>query len=84
MSAPGIPEQVKELVGWLIEGRVADLAMVVTLNDNKTVADCMYCGMDGNAPQPYVTLGAIEALKRDWLRMHIESRMPYQETDTDD
>jgi hypothetical protein len=83
LSASGIPEEVRELVGWLIEGKVADLVMVATLNTGQ-VADCLYAGLDGNLAQPYVTLGALEAAKRDWLRGRIESRTLYQEAPTDD
>lgn len=69
-----LPEPVRVLVRNLLEGTVCDLVLVATLRDG-TIVDGMFYGIDGNQTQPYVTLGALEVIKRDWVDGTIQLRV---------
>jgi hypothetical protein len=82
MDAGAMPEQVKELVNALIEGRVRQLALIVETTEG-TVMDCFQI-IESNANR-FTMVGAIEILKRDYLRAQVQSRVEYQEkTDEDE
>lgn len=81
-DAGAMPEQVKDLVNALIEGRVKQLALIMEMTDN-TIIDCFQI-IEPDASR-FAMVGAMEILKRDYLRCQVQSRMEYQEkTDEED
>jgi hypothetical protein len=69
-----LPEQLKQLICAILEGRVMQFAVVVEFEDG-TFGDCFPTLCDG--ANRYAMLGALEALRRDYLREHIQSRTEY-------
>lgn len=76
-----LPESVAPLVQAIIEGRVKQMCIIVELDDGNFM-DC-YPVIDDECNR-YSMLGAIEVLKRDYMRTHIESRIQYVEQDDED
>jgi hypothetical protein len=79
MVAEGvIPEEIAPLVEALIEGRVKQFAAVAELDDG-TVIDA-FPVLDETANR-MVMVGALEVVKRDYMRIHVRSRVEYVEID---
>lgn len=78
LSSPAIPPEVGEIVKLLIEGRITDLVIIACTTDGSHT-DGLFSGI-GDGPSNSVTMiGALELAKRDWMRIHIESRVEYLE-----
>jgi hypothetical protein len=71
-----IPEEIKPIVKLLLEGRIKQMVVIAEL-DTEYILDC-YPILDDSANR-YAMVGAIENLKRDYMRSHIQSRVPYVE-----
>jgi hypothetical protein len=71
-----IPEEIKPIVKLLLEGRIKQMVVIAELDDGN-ILDC-YPVLDDSAHR-YAMVGAIENLKRDYMRSHIQSRVPYVE-----
>lgn len=80
-TAGALPDEVRGLVGFLIEGRVKQLVFVAELDDCQ-VLDAIFT--QDERCNRYVMVGALEALKRDYMRGEIRSRIEYVEADGDD
>lgn len=80
-DAGAMPEQVRELVQALIEGRVKQMLIIAEMREG-TVFDGFHI-IDDDANR-YTMLGALETLKRDYMRAQIQPRIEYQEKDQDD
>lgn len=76
-----LPDEVRDLVGFLIEGRVKQLVFVAELDDCQ-VLDAIFT--QDERCNRYVMVGALEVLKRDYMRGEIRSRIEYVEADGDD
>jgi hypothetical protein len=74
-DAGAMPEQVRELVNALIEGRVKQLALIMEMTD-ATIIDCFQI-IEADASR-FAMVGAIEILKRDYLRCQVQSRKEYR------
>lgn len=71
-----IPAEVKPLVQLLLEGRIKQMVVIAEL-DNGNILDCFPI-LDDSAHR-YAMVGAIENVKRDYMREHIQSRTTYIE-----
>lgn len=71
-----IPAEVKPLVQLLLEGRVKQMVVIAEM-DNGNILDCFPI-LDETANR-YAMVGAIENLKRDYMREQIQSRTTYIE-----
>lgn len=80
IDASPLPDEVKELVSGLLEGRVKTLIVVAELQDNDFL-EGIFVDLDGNTSHRYAVIGAIESVKRDFMRMEVESRVEYLELD---
>ncbi len=76
-----LPEQVAPLVQAIIEGRVKQMCLIVEMADG-CFMDC-YPILDDGCNR-FAMVGAIEVLKRDYMRTHIQSRVNYVEQDEED
>lgn len=70
-----IPEGMGPFIQALIEGRVKQFVLVVELDDG-SIMDCMP-RIDEEGCDHYRMLGAIESVKRDYMRLFIDSRWEY-------
>lgn len=80
-----IPEQLLPIIEGIVNGDVVSLVCLVETRDGD-VGDLFELDMNDGHSNLYAVLGGIEALKRDFMRAHIESRVPYvepQEQDND-
>lgn len=81
-DAGAMPEEVRELVQALIEGRVKQMLFIAEMQEG-TIAD-MFKIIDQNANR-FTMVGAIESMKRDYMRAQIQPRIEYVErTDKED
>jgi len=71
-----LPDEIKPLVSLLLEGKIRSMAVVFETNDSD-VGDAWFLDIDSESNR-YTLLGAIEALKRDYMRLEIESRLEYR------
>lgn len=79
-TVDALPEPLKPIINMLIEGRIKTL-IVIAEDSDKNISDMYRLDMDGGKSNKYAVLGAIEALKRDFMRTHIESRIEYEPKD---
>lgn len=70
-----LPEEIKPLVFLLLEGKIRSMAVVFETDDGR-VGDAWFVDIEGDSNR-YTLLGGIEALKRDYMRLEIESRQEY-------
>jgi ABC-type phosphonate transport system ATPase subunit len=75
VSFEAVPNEVKPLVAGLLSGQIKSLAVVFETIDGD-VGDAWFLDIDDNSNR-YTLLGAIESLKRDYMRCEIESRLEY-------
>lgn len=81
VTVGALPDEVRDLVGFLIEGRVKQLVFAAELDDCQ-VLDAIFT--QDKRCNRYVMVGALEVLKRDYMRSEIQSRIEYVEADGDD
>ena len=81
LTASALPDEVQLLVKLLIEGRVNDLIIIARVDENTFVEGIFEDVNDSGSGNVYGVLGAIEAIKRDWMRATVDSRVPYVEPD---
>ena len=74
-----LPEQLRDFVAAVLDGRVKQYALLAELDSG--VAD-QFVVLEEGADMLRM-LGALEVLKRDYMRCHIESRINYVEDDGD-
>lgn len=74
-DAGAMPEEVSALVTALLEGRVKQMLLIVELEDNKIMDMFKIIAPDSNR---YSMLGAIEVVKRDYMREQTQARIEYQ------
>jgi hypothetical protein len=72
-SSDALPEQVRSLLGLLIEGKLADLCFVATTREGD-VMQGIWAHIDGIEHHPYTMTGAIETLKVDWMQGFVPTR----------
>lgn len=75
IGSSAMPPELRELVGDLIEGRVRTLLFVAELTDGQ--ADGIYVNIDGHDTNTLAIIGALEVLKRDFMRAYTASRVEY-------
>lgn len=74
-----LPEELLPVIDDIAAGRVRSLVVLVELDDEE-VGDLFALDMNGTRSNRFALLGAIEALKRDFMRAHIRSRVDYVES----
>lgn len=77
-DAGALPEEAQFLVRMLLEGRVKQMAFVVE-SDKGKIFD-MFKVIEDSA-NIHAMVGALELVKRDYMRVHVSSRIEYQEKD---
>ena len=75
-DAGAMPEEVRELVQALIEGRVKQMLFIAEMQEG-AVCD-MFKIIDQNANR-FTMVGAIESMKRDYMRAQMQPRIEYVE-----
>lgn len=78
-----LPEELLPVIDDIVAGKVRSLIVLVELDDGE-IGDLYSLDMDGSPSNRLAVLGAIEHLKRDFMRDQIESRVRYVETRDDD
>lgn len=73
-----LPQELVPIIERIISGEVVSVVCIVELQDG-SVGDLFELDMNDGHSNRYAVLGALEAAKRDFLRAHIESRIPYIE-----
>ena len=81
MQADALPDEVKTLVVNLLEGRVKSLIIIAELQDQAGFLEGVFVDMEGGGSNRYAVIGALESVKRDFMRMEVESRVDYVEMD---
>lgn len=81
LTTTAIPDEVGLIVKMLIEGRLTDLVIVAHTSDG-TYIDGIFAGIDGHDSDAYGIIGALEAVKRDW--MHAITERPMDQDDEGD
>lgn len=76
-----LPPEVAPLVQALLEGRVKQVAIIAEL-ENGVFMDC-YPILDPRSNR-LAMIGAIDVLKRDYMREEIQSRVDYEPRNEDD
>lgn len=76
IDASALPNEIRELVAALIEGTVKTLIVIAEIQGDSFM-DAVYVDMDGGTSNRLATLGAIEVVKRDFMREEIESTREY-------
>lgn len=79
MQESALPDEVKTLVGLLLEGRVKSLIIVAELQEDSGFMEGIFVDMEGSYSNRYAVIGALESVKRDFMRMEVESRVDYVE-----
>jgi hypothetical protein len=82
LSAGAIPDEVKVIVQLLIEGRIKQLIVIAEIEDGKFL-DGVFIQQPNDCNR-YAMIGALDVSKRDYMRMEIQSRVPYLEPGMDD
>ena len=70
-----IPQELRDLLRLILEGRVAQLAWSAVLTDGDVYSAFPIL----ERPEPHAILGALMALQRDVMRVQIGSRVRYVE-----
>jgi uncharacterized protein YabN with tetrapyrrole methylase and pyrophosphatase domain len=83
LTATAVPEEVGLIVKLLIEGNLSDLVIVARQADGSFI-DGVFSGIDGNPSDTFGMLGAMQVTQRDWMRMHVDGRVEYVETESGD
>lgn len=75
IEAGALPEEIRLFVQALLEGRVKQYALVFEDADSNwwDVAPILEDG-----PNRFAMIGALECIKRDYMRQNIESRVKYR------
>jgi hypothetical protein len=81
MQERALPDEVKTLVVLLLEGRVKSLIIVAELQEGVGFMEGIFVDMEGGESNRYAVIGALESVKRDFMRMEVESRVDYVEPD---
>lgn len=76
-----IPAEIRLPLQMMLEGRVKQIALVIE-DDEGHIHD-MYSRIDGMG-NAFAMVGALENLKRDYMRRYIESRIEYIEREGDE
>jgi len=77
MQADALPDEVKALVVNLLEGRVKSLIIIAELQDQTGFLEGVFVEREGGESNCYAVIGALESVKRDFMRMEVESRVDY-------
>lgn len=75
-----LPPELAPIIDGLIKGEIRSIALVVE-NQKGEIGDMFCIDMNDGDSNVFAVLGAIESMKRDFMRAHIESRIPYVETE---
>lgn len=75
-ESDAMPEEVKLIVAGLIEGTIKSLVIIAEMQDGD-FSDGYYVDMNDGKSHRMAILGAMETLKRDFMREEIESRREY-------
>lgn len=81
MQESALPDEVKTLVVLLLEGRVKSLIIVAELQEGVGFMEGIFVDMEGSHSNRYAVIGALESVKRDFMRLEVESRVDYLEPD---
>lgn len=81
MQESALPDEVKTLVVLLLEGRVKSLIIVAELQEDVGFMEGIFVDMEGGHSNRYAVIGALESVKRDFMRMEVESRVEYVDMD---
>lgn len=82
-KSAAIPEQLMPIIEGIISGEVVSLVCLIETRDGD-IGDLFELNMNDGESNLYAVLGALEALKRDFMRIHVESRVPYVEPEEHD
>lgn len=82
-EANPVPEELRPIIERVLSGEVKSIVVLIEEQDGG-VGDLFCLDMNGGQSNVYAVLGAIEALKRDFMRAVVESRVPYHEAQDDD
>lgn len=74
LSPDVMPEQLKPLISGLLDGTIRQFAVIME-HDDGTFSDCF--PTTGENPNRFAMIGALEVLLRDYMRVHIDSRIEY-------
>lgn len=73
-----LPDELKPIVAGLLSGEIRSLAVVFETADGD-MGDAWFLDIDEPmSSNRYALLGALEGLKRDYMRCEIESRLEYR------
>ena len=78
-----MPEELLPVIDDIVAGRVRSLVLLVELDDGEW-GDLYSLDMNGSRSNRLAVLGAIENLKRDFMRDQLESRVSYLEARGDE
>lgn len=82
-----IPPELAQLNKLCIEGRISSMVVIARTTDNKWI-ECFGLALgDGDTEEnadPYGMLGAMESVKRDFMRVFMPSRIEYVEIDSEE
>ncbi len=78
-----LPEELLPVIDDIVAGRVRSLVVLVELDDGEW-GDLYSLDMNGSQSNRLAVLGAIENLKRDFMRDQLESRVSYVEARDDE
>lgn len=76
-----IPETLKPILAGLLEGRIKQLVVIAEMDDG-CIMDC-FPVFDSDANR-YVMVGALEVMKRDYMREQVQARIQYAIADEED
>lgn len=80
-AADAIPPEVAPLIKGLLEGTIKQMVVIFEDADGN-FHDC-FPVLDDNCSR-LAMLGAMDVVKRDYMRAHVEARIEYAEIDPDD
>lgn len=86
-ASAALPEELVPIINGIINGDIVSLAVIVEDQEGH-MGDMWVTDLNDGETNRFAMLGALENLKRDFMRAEIESRVPYAwgdvEEDEDD
>lgn len=81
-SFDALPEGIRDFISDLLSGGVRQYAIVAEV-DNGSICSLMDV-LNEEEHNVFTLLGAITAIQRDYMRLHIESYVEYERLEDDD
>ena len=77
-AANVLPEELNWFINALLEGRIKGFVIVAEEADG-SIADQIVLDNNGGHANTYALIGALECVKRDLMRIAVDSRIEYKE-----